>query len=1031
MAESASERQVSVPTVVIVGGGLAGMTAARQCLQAGLATHIVEASETLGGLPAWLGFMFPTGACLLCRSSTDHGYGCPRPVLGPEFLDFSRHPLLQVHTGAQVVALAGDWPSYCVRLCRQPRYVDSELCTDCGQCFSACPGEAPLGFRGAEGLTKAIHKSATPRGVPDTYVIERECCLPGCRACADVCPAGAINLEAQPEEITLDAGAIIVASGGALFDARGAGEFGYGRFPGVLTGLEFERLASRNGPTEGRIVGLGGTAPEHIAWLQCIGSRDEEHNYCSSFCCMYATKQAILAKQANPDVDCKVFIMDDRVFANGFMAHYQRAREDYNVQYERCRISSLKRDARSGRLYFRYVNNDGRLLSEQFDMVVLSVGIEQQPEVLRAIGLETAATVFPDSQSSFQPTATSKRGVYICGNALGPKDMADTVAEACAAAALAIASLPTVPRASAMAPPVRAAQRAGVAVLVSDLPAMAPLNAQELADSVAHVTGVVSSRALTLPCHADSYQVALDWLRQSGAAALVAAAGSTRIHSALFERLAIDAGIDPHNVEYVPLASDVSAVNAGDVGAAHIKAVALLAAAVMRATSGTRIQPDIPSINDTTLVIGGGAAGLSAAAHIADSGRPVVLVERSDRLGGNLLAIPESLAGENLDRPLQALIHRVQVHPNVRVYTGARVRRTSGTVGHFRSVIESANGLEPLQHGAMIVATGATEYDGPAYSLGDSPKIMTLLALERKLQAMGQVPNSWQEVVFISCVGPWDNDPRQYWRCSRTCCDGMIRHALRIKRANPQARINMLIRETMTTGSRERFYTEARRQGILFTRFEPDTKPTVTVDKPTGAVTISWYDSALREARTVNADLLALAAATMPQSDAAFVAEKLNLPTVDEDGFFQGREAKVAPFVTPKRGVYVIGLAQGPKHVELSVAQALGAAQDILNLFARPERRQGHRTAVVTASKCVACLTCVRICPYQVPQIDHGQVGIGGITGAAWINPLACEGCSACVAECPQDAISMSGHDSVAIARAEATYYEALQEASQ
>jgi len=1033
-----NSHESSTRSVLVLGGGFAGMTAALMCLQAGVETHVVEREPSLGGLPAQLGFMFPSGNCLLCRTNESHGYGCPRPVVAPQFLDFAAPDLLHIYTSSTLVDLSGTSPHFEARVRSEPEYVNAELCIACGKCAEACPVEVrePPNDTSSH---KAIHVPVAPHAVPERYVLERELCPPDCQACANACPTSAIDLKAQPTEFTIEAGAVIVATGADLFDPRANGELAYGRFPGVVTGLEFERLVSRNGPTEGRILRSDGLVPQRIAWLQCVGSRDDDHQYCSSFCCMYATKQAVLAKEANPDLHCSIFLMDNRTFAKDFTAHYEAASKTHGIDYIRCRISSIKRDAKTGKLYFRYVNNENRLLTEAFDMVVLSVGVEQPAATLRALGIDPAPAQSTQRTSVFQPGATIKPGVFVCGNARDPKDLADTANEAAAAAALALASVTEAPSSDReeTAPlgeqntgaesPQHANQ--GIAALICDCPLMQPLDTEALADSIGGLSQVKAARSIRLPCLPQGREEARSWLANTQPARLVVAACSTRTHKAFFERLASEVGLQATDLEYVPLATDVVAVHHNDGRGTRAKATASLRSAIARAaTASSEAPPPIPKINRTTLIIGGGASGLTAAHSLADLGCDVVLVEREEKLGGNLANIPVSLEEEDLTRPLQELIASVQQHPRIQLLTNSTVKRSVGTFGHFRSLLSTPNGAQTLEHGALIVASGGTEYAGTAYGLGTSNKITTLLSLEGHLRREPDLLDHLDDVVFISCVGPWDEDDTVPWRCSRTCCDGILRNAIRLKRRNPEARVRVLVRETMTIGSREKFYTEARRLGVIFTRFASSRKPkVVTTDN---ALVVSWYDPGLAKEVSAQPSLLVLAAATMPRPDSAKLAADLGLPGVSPSGFFTEREVKVAPYSTAKRGVFVVGLAQAPKPAELNIAQGLAAAQHAANLLAHPERPPGHKVARVDQSKCVACLTCVRICPYHVPEIDHEQTGVCGIAGAAWINPLACEGCGACCAECPQDAITLTGYESDTIAESERAYQLALLEAA-
>jgi heterodisulfide reductase subunit A len=987
---------LSQPRAVIIGGGYAGMLAAMELLYAGIETHVVEAQPFLGGLPAWLGFMFPHESCLLCRASPKHGYGCPRPAIGPEFCVLAPHPLLHLHLASVVTSVEGERPPYTVRIRKRPT-------------------SQPLPVQ------RATRRARVPGLRPGTE--SGELLPPGWNPWHEGWQGN--SQPVQEGEVAIPAGAIILAGGASLFDATLAAEYGYGRFPEVLTILESERLLSRNGPTSGQLVLPDGRAPSSVAWIQCVGSRDEERDYCSAFCCMAATKQAVLAKRAHPQLRCKIFIMDDRVFAKGFCAHYEALRAELGIEYEYCRISALKRDARAGKLTLSYASGAGQVVHESFDLVILSTGLQPPHQLYELLGLRPGPTGWLEVDP-LHPGATQREGVFACGNALQPMDMADSAAHSASAAALARRLLgPVRPTALPAARPSKGAEGSVVVLLAED--PCTPIHVSDLAKVAQAIPGVAAVEIVPVPLSELRRTAVVELLRQHSGCKVVAGGGSARLHQALFESLAQEAGMSAQELHYIPLASEAWTSGPSNLLAAGEKCARLLAAAVARARAATTRQTPRPSVCPAVLVLGGGATGLAATRYLADAGHPVVLVERSEELGGNLRTIGRSLFGLDARAVLDQLTGQVRSHPNVRVLLQAELRRTSGSCGCFRSWVDTPRGPLVVEHGAILVATGAREYRGRAYSLGEDQRILTLLDLDRRLQ--GELsPQELGHVIFISCVGPWaEKGGAQGWRCSRTCCDGILRLALQLKAANPNIRVDVLARETMTVGSRERFYSLARREGILFTRFLPHQAPDVRAVG--GKVVVRWVDAALDMEQEATPDLVVLAAATLPREDALDVARVLSLPALDADGFFAEREPKVAPFSTVRRGIYVAGLAQGPKPLELCIAQALGAAARISSLLANPWAQAVDRPAVVDQSKCVACLTCVRICPYHVPQVDHSVEGIGGIKGAAWINPLACEGCGACVAECPQDAISIPGLESASIRAAERAYYSVKGEA--
>ncbi|MBE9508516.1 MAG: FAD-dependent oxidoreductase, partial [Chloroflexi bacterium] len=426
--------------VLVVGGGVGGMRAAIDLAEAGLKAYLVENMPWLGGRVAQLGYMFPTHDCVLCRGTSDHGYGCTRPAISPALLDHNLHPNIEILTNTDLINVTGYAGDFTVTLRHRPTYVDAKRCINCGLCDAACPVSLPSPFQLGLTARKAIYKMA-PRALPDAYVVDKVPRCDTCRRCETICPTGAVNLDEQETEYELSVNAIILSLGYEISNPTEYGELGYGRYPNVIHSMQYERLASRSGPTEGIVMRPSdGECPRRIAWIQCVGSRDEKHPYCSSICCMYATKEAMLAKQRSSpeagDIHCQIFMMDERAFGKEFNTYYKQAQEEYGVEYTRCRISAITEDTETHDLILRYPDKDGKFVEGRFDMVVLSVGAlppSGSRDLADLLGIELNPYGFCETDK-FAPLETSRPGIYVCGAFASPKEISETILDAAGAA---------------------------------------------------------------------------------------------------------------------------------------------------------------------------------------------------------------------------------------------------------------------------------------------------------------------------------------------------------------------------------------------------------------------------------------------------------------------------------------------------------------------------------------------------------------------------------------------------------------------
>ncbi|MEE9616931.1 MAG: FAD-dependent oxidoreductase [Anaerolineae bacterium] len=1037
-------RKEPVGAVLVVGGGVGGMRAAIDLAEAGLKAYLVEHTPWLGGRVAQLGYMFPTHDCVLCRGTSDHGYGCTRPAISPAFLDHNLHPNIEILTNTDLIDLTGYAGDFTVTLRHRPTYVDVKRCINCGLCEGACPVSLPSPFQMGLSVRKAIYKMS-PRALPDAYVVDKVPRCDTCRRCETVCPTNAVDLDEQETEYTLDVSAIILSLGYALSDPTEYEEFGFGRFPNVIHSMQYERLASRSGPTEGIVMRPSdGKLPRRIAWLQCVGSRDEKYPYCSSICCMYATKEAMLAKQraeGTPDsVHCQIFMMDERAFNKEFNAYYQQAQKQYGVEYTRCRISIVREDPETHDLILRYPDENGEIVEDLFDMVVLSVGAlppRGSRDLSDLLGIELNPYGFC-ATDKFVPLETSKPGIYVCGTFASPKEIAETILDAAGAAGDVMRLLSDKIGARAygreypflgfdgdepgdLQPERDVAEeepRVGVFVCRCYPSIVGIVDTDALADFAAGLPGVVHVETMDYACLEEGQEQIRRALQTSEVAEdsrslnrVVVAACSHRTHESLFQRLVRQAGLNPYLLEMANIREHCAWSHVDDPAGATRAAKELVRLAVARARLAEPVHKQAIEPVRRALVIGGGVSGMTAALNIADAGYDVTLVERDPGLGGNLQHIYYVAEVDNPQRLLRDLTNRVLGHRRIDVLTNSEVVLHEGSVGAFRSIVRTAppspspdfrGGAEvEVEHGVTIVATGGQEWRGDVYLLGQDERVVTSLDLEEVITHQTEQVVGLKEVVFIQCV----RRPGEVEYCSRTCCTNTMKNAIRIKLLNPNCRVAVLYKDIITYGFREAFYTEARQRGVVFVRYDEAHMPQVRVDDR-GELEVMAWEPSLRQEIVLHPDLLSLSMAIEPSRGTKKLARILDVP-LSSEGFFLEAHLKMRPMDMAREGIFICGMVHYPKFIEECITNAQAAASRAITILCTPQMYIGGVVSVVDQSKCVGCLTCVRTCPFEIPKVRYSDVGVGEIKGAAYIDPAICTGCGTCTAECPAKAIQL------------------------
>ncbi|NDY41821.1 CoB--CoM heterodisulfide reductase iron-sulfur subunit A family protein [Dissulfurirhabdus thermomarina] len=992
--------------VLVVGGGIAGVQAALDLADAGFRVHLVERTAAIGGRMSQLDKTFPTNDCSAC-------------ILSPKLVECGRHRNIDLYTLTEVLALEGEPGAFRARLRRHPRYIDPDRCIACGRCADKCPKQVPDEFDLGLGRRKAAYLKY-PQAVPLKYAIDPDHCIrlkkPGrCGFCIEACPADAVNFDDRAEELDLDVGAVILAPGFAPFHPGALDFTGYGRLPNVVTAMEFERLLSPSGPCMGHPARPGdGAAPRRIAWLQCVGSRDIHRcnrPYCSAVCCMYAVKQAVIAREhLGADLEAHVFYMDLRTPGKGFEAYAQRAAAE-GVRFHRARVHSVLPAATPGGLSLRFMDDDGEIRQETFDLVVLSVGLEMDPaatELARRLGVELDPDGFIRTDP-FAPVQTSRPGVFACGAATEPKDIPQTVVEAGAAAHEAARLLAPVrwqasreetypeERDVSAEPP-----RIGVFVCHCGVNIGAVVDVPAVRDYARTLPDVVFAQDNLFTCSQDTIDQIAETVRRERLNRVVVASCSPRTHEPLFQATLRAAGLNPHLFEMANIRDQDAWVHPDRPDLATEKAKDLVRMAVARVREHRPLPERRVPVTRRALVVGGGVAGMSAALALADQGFPVTLVEREAALGGQARALSRTWEGHPVAPWLEEISARVASHPLVDLRTGVTVAGVEGSVGRFRTRL--SDGTE-VAHGAAVIAVGGEPWrpeDPWRFGHGDHPGVMTLLELDRRLAEDAAGPAGLSQAVFIHCVG--SRVPERPY-CSRVCCTHAIEQALELKTRHPDADIFMLYRDIRTYGRREHLYQEARARGIVFVRYDLDRPPEVTAAG--GRLEVTVREPILGRDLRLHPDLVVLATAIRPRADAGALSRFFKC-AVGADGFLLEAHMKLRPVDFATEGVFLAGLCHYPKPIEESVAQAQAAAARAARVLAREAVAAEPITAVVDPARCTACGVCEAVCPYHAVTVDPAA-------GAAVVDPGLCKGCGACTAGCRSGAVTLPNLDNAEI----------------
>ncbi|MEA1968086.1 MAG: FAD-dependent oxidoreductase [Thermodesulfobacteriota bacterium] len=1041
---------------LVVGAGISGIRSALDLAETGYKVCLIDKSPYMGGILSKLDYQFPTDRCGMCRmlpltNRDSSSQFCLRRGLF--------HENIELMLSTSLAKLEGEPGNYTLLLKQKRGYINPDLCIGCGECAEVCDVEIPDFFNEGLKKQKAVYLPV-PHAVPNIYTIDPNYCNL-CGECVKKCPANAITLpdsknensdeieiknsddveiensdeieiknsddveienndgrefeknnesrekKRDEREIEIQAGVVILACGTDYFNPEdGINTFGYKKLPNVVTNIEFERIISGTGlyldklarPSDGKEV-------EKIAWIQCVGSRNiqTDSEYCSSVCCMFALKEAVLAKKkSKTDIKTVIYYMDLRCFGKEFHAYRKMAEEEYNVILKRAMPHSVTINPATGNLRLFISDDSSETIEEEFDMVVLSVG--QRPsaateELAIATGIELNSFGFPEVSyllDAEKQAAAEKQGVFIAGSFSGLKDISESViyssAASCSASSVLYKSNKSRNRENYTTPLESMAvlmENPKIAIALCSCPNQENSDIQAVVQQIGrddpHVSDIFVEDKLCTEKGWDDFLETIKEKKDKNFNRLIILACLPSLFQQKLKDISVNNQISPCFMEVVDIYNE-------DAEQYRSK----IKMGIARLRHATLPLENIKNVVQKVLIVGGGFAGMKAALAVAENGFEAVIVEQSAVAGGNLKWLSKNIKGDNFKILLNKTIEKIEKNPFITLYSETEIDSSQGEPGRFITTLKKSDDeLEVIEHGAVIIATGGTAAKTESFSYNDSSSIITQKELEQALTEKSLEPEKLKSVVMIQCVDSRD-DKKEY--CSRICCTASLKHALFLKSKNHNTDIYILYRDMMSYGFLEKYFKQAREKGIIFIQYSLDNRPEVNVDND--KIIVKTYDKIINHDLEIEADLLVLATGIVPN-----VPEKLVKSfgaKLDKYSFFEQADSKFRPVDSLKEGVFSCGIALGPRDVEESAASALAAAGRALRLITRKKFTASSVTAEVKTSLCTLCERCIDACPYSARRVDYDLMQIV-------VNPAMCQGCGACASECVNSAAFVNG----------------------
>jgi len=979
-----------VGAVMVVGAGIGGCQAALDLADSGFKVYLVEKTTSIGGVMAQLDKTFPTNDCAIC-------------IVSPKLVEAGRHPNIEIRINSEIINVLGECGNFEVEINEKSLYIDKEKCTGCGVCGQECPTEAVDLFNEELSINKAASVKY-PQAVPLVYAIDRDVCI-GCGICRGVCKANAINYDLVDNLSKINVGSIILALGFEEFDPSKFKYLGFGEYKNVVSSIQFERILSASGPYSGHVLRPSdGDVPEKVAFLQCIGSRDNKfgNEYCSSVCCMYTAKEAVIAKEHMDTLEPTIFTMDIRAYGKDFDKYIDRAQNEYGVRYIRSRISQIDENPLTNDLILKYEDENGDIKEETFNMAVLGVGLtppDDAEKIAQLFGIELNEYGFLKS-NPLTPVNSNIKGIFICGACSSPKDIPETVVEASAAAGQVNTILSSTRNSMVSKkeypeekdilnqPP-----RIGVFICHCGINIGGTVNVPEVLEFAKSLPNVVLADRNLYTCSADTQSLIKEKIDELNLNRIVVASCTPRTHEPLFQETIREAALNRYLFQMTNIRDQCSWVHMHEPKKATEKAKDLVKMAVAKVRNINPITELPLDITQSAFIIGGGVSGMSASLNLAQQGFETYLVEKEGSLGGMVRKINKTIEGNKIDDFISNLIEMVESNDKIHIYLNSSIKNIDGYVGNFKTIIKTKNKKEEIEHGVIIVATGAQEYVPDEYLYNEDPRVITQLELEEMLLNPSQLKNK-TSIAMIQCVGS-RNDEHPY--CSRVCCSEAIKNAIEIKNIYPEIEVIIFYRDIRTYGFKEKYYRIARKKGVIFLRYDKE-RPPQLVNNNKDYLKIN-LDSPKLGQIVLKSNLLVLSTGMIaPLENNQTLAKMLKVP-LNEDNFFLEAHVKLRPVDFATEGIFLCGTARGPSTISESISQANSAVSRATTILSKESILIGGIVSSVDKDLCTGCKICVRICPFNAIVKDE--------EGYAYVQEALCKGCGLCGASCPERAIEI------------------------